>query len=1132
MKKKALQQDFKMEIKKSLNRFFSIMLIGALGVAFYAGIQATKPDMQISADQFYDDSNLMDIRILSSMGLTDDDVEVIRQVEGVNAVEPSYSVDVLCDTKASELVVKVMSQTEELNQINILEGRLPKDTSECLVDQQFIGYTNYKVGDTISLRSGTDEDITKNLKESEYTIVGVGTTSYYLSIEKGSSSIGNGKLNSFIVVPPETFNIDAYTEIYVAVNGAKELISYTAQYDDNIEAVLKNIEAVADLRKEARYQQILEDPRSEIDNAKKELSEKEADTKQELEDAAVQLDDGKIELADAKVKLEDADEELSNGKVEIEENKKKLIVSEAELKEGIKELGLVKTKLNDGKQLLMNKKQEYQYQVGVDTLASGFKQWNESMSQWNDGISELEKNEITLNTALDELLQEKVLLEPEQDVYPEQWEIILETEQNLLKNQDELIEGRLELEKAKIEIDTAKKTLDLEQDKLNVAKDLLGNEEKKMDMSDSILIDKGNDLHDAQIKIDAAWKEISLAEADIQESESLLLDKNVELQNASETLDTKELEYQDGVKTADEKITDAKHQIADAEEKLNNIKYPKWYVLDRNSIQTYVEYGQDSERIGNIGKVFPAIFFLVAALVSLTTMTRMVEEQRTQIGTLKALGYSKRAIAKKYILYAFLASFIGSIIGVLIGEQVLPKVIINAYTILYKNLPKVITPINIYYGVISTLVAVSCTTLAAFLACYKELMAPPAHLMRPVSPKLGKRVVLERIPWVWKNLNFSMKATVRNLFRYKKRFFMTVFGIGGCMALLLVGFGIKDSISAMSDIQYVDLWHQDAIITANYESDDQKREDLIDNLSSDSRIKDTISVKESTVDAGYGKVTKNTYLIVPEDTKQVKNYIVFRNRITHKISELQNNGVIITEKLAILLGVSVGDAIFIKDGEVSRIEVEVTAIVENYMMHYIFMSPVTYQKLYGEKPEYNKVYTENADDPDAYEEELAADLLKLKSVTSVSFTSDMQIRIEDMLKSLNVVVYVLIISAGLLAFVVLYNLNNININERKRELATLKVLGFQNMEVATYVYRENIWLTIIGTFAGIFLGIVMHRFVILTTEIDSIMFGRNINLSSYIFSILLTFGFSVFVNYVMYYKLGKIDMVESLKSVE
>ncbi len=1130
MKKKALRQDFKVEIKKSINRFASILLIVALGVAFFSGIRATEPDMRISADQFYDDYNLMDIRLLSTLGLTDDDVDAIRQVNGVKEVEPSYSTDALCDTATSELVIKVMSLTNRLNKINISEGRLPENTSECLVDKKLLENTDYKIGDSIKLRAGTDEDISETLNVSEYTIVGIGTTATYLSLERGSSSIGNGKVDSYIVVPQETFNIDAYTEIFVSVMGAKELISYTDQYDEKVEAVLKKIENIADVRREARYQQILEEPNREIEKGKTELTEKEAEAKKKLEDAAIQLEDGKKELVKAQVQLDDGKEEVDKGKIEIEKNKNKLLVSEEEMKKGQQEISTAFTKLDAGKVLLQEKQQEFQ--AGVDSLAAGYKQWNESMSQWTSGKEVLEENENKLNSAFTELLKEKEKLEPAKDLYPEQWQTIIATEQNLLEKQGELESGKSELEKNGLELENAKNRLDTEQEKLNAGKIQLEQEGQKLAAAETTLNQKSRELQQAQKKVENGWAEIKQGEVDLQESSSLLSDKQTELNTAKETLKENEMEYQEAVQDADEKILEGKQKIADAEEEVSNIEYPKWYVLDRDSLQTYVEYGQDSERIGNIGKIFPAIFFLVAALVSLTTMTRMVEEQRTQIGTYKALGYSKKSIAGKYILYGFYASMIGSILGVIIGEKILPQVIITAYTILYDNLPKVISPINIYYGIISTLIAVLCTTLASVFACYKELMAPPAELMRPASPKLGKRVMLERIPWLWKRLNFTQKSTVRNLFRYKKRFFMTVFGIGGCMALLLVGFGLKDSISAMSEIQYVELWHQDSTITINDEVSDQEKEELYDYLGSDVRIKNSMSVKETTIDAGYGNVTKNTNLIIPEDTLRIKDYVVFRDRITQDISELQDDGVIITEKLAGLLGAKVGDTIFLKDGELSRTEVQVTGIAENYMMHYIFMSPVTYEKLYGEIPEYNKLYTINADNQKSFEEALSADLLQLDSVTNISFTSDFQNRIEDMLNNLNLVVYVLIISAGLLAFVVLYNLNNININERQRELATLKVLGFQDMEVATYVYRENIMLTIIGAIMGVFLGILLHRFVILTSEIDMMMFGRNIKGLSYLFSILLTFGFSFFVNYVMYYKLRKINMVESLKSVE
>ncbi len=1130
MKKKALAKDFKVEIKRSIARFLSILLIVALGVAFFSGIRASQPDMKISADHYYDSTQLMDIRVLSTLGLTEDDVEAIRQVKGVKDAEPAYSVDVLCNAKDTETVVKVMSRTDKMNQINVLEGRLPADTSECLADPQFLTDTGYKIGDTIEFHSGTKDALDKSLTNSSYKIVGTGNSSYYLSFDRGNSSIGNGKVNSFIVVPADAFAMEAYTEIYALVDDAKELTSYTDAYDDKVEGVVDQIKEIADSREKARYDEVLKDPSKEIEDAKIELKENEEETNQKLADAADKLEDGKNEIKDGEAKLLDGKADLEDGKAEITRNKEKLHDSETKLAAGEKELNASAAELKKGKELLAGKRKELN--SGAAALAAGYKDYNKSLKSYNTAYKDLTGKETQLTAGLEDMAKQKSELEPAKDIYPDQWQQLLAAEENLIKQQSELKAGLETLNQSKIKLDAAKVKLDKEQGKITAGDKALAKEEAKISSGEAVIAEKWEEINKGKAEIASGKAKLVKAEKDIKDSEKLLSEKEDELKDAKTTLAEKEDEYKDGVRTADKEFADAREKIRNAEKELDDVDYPEWYVLDRNTIQTYVEYGQDSERIGNIGKVFPVIFFLVAALVSLTTMTRMVEEQRTQIGTLKALGYSKGSIAGKYILYSLSASLLGSIIGVLIGEQILPKVIITAYAILYKNLPEVITPYNLYYGAFSTLIAVACTTLAVYFACYKELMSTPAQLMRPAAPKLGKRVILERIPWLWKHLNFTSKATVRNLLRYKKRFFMTVFGIGGCMSLLLVGFGLKDSIGAMSDIQYVELWQQDATITVKDDTGKEKSDELLRTLQGDNRIEKAASVLDINVDAGNGSLSKSTSLIVPEDINTLSDYIILRDRITHRSVQLSDDGIIITEKLASLLKVSAGDSIIIKDGDTKSITVKVADIVENYMLHYIFMTPRLYEELYKAAPVYNKMYIKTQEQLSINEADFASDLLGNDLITSVSFTSEFQNRINDMLNSLNLVVYVLIISAGLLAFIVLYNLNNININERKRELATLKVLGFQDIEVAAYVYRENMMLTVIGCLAGIGMGILLHRLVILTTEIDNIMFGRNIKSVSYVFSILLTFGFSLFVNYVMFYKLRKIDMVESLKSVE
>ncbi len=1130
VKKKAIIQDFKVEIRKSINRFFSILLIVALGVAFFAGIRSTEPDMRLSADRFYDDSKLMDIRIVSTMGLTGEDLAAVSQVDGIAEAEAAYSVDALCDTSESEIAVKVISETKRLNLISLAEGRMPGAVSECLADKQFLERTGYKIGDKIRLRSGTSEDIKDSMKVSEFTIVGSGTSACYLSLERGGSSIGNGELNGFLIVPPEAFDMEVYTEIYASADGAKELTAYTAEYDDTVESSVKKVEAISDVRREARYRQILKEAEDEIGKAETELSENETDAVKELNSAQIKLNDGKEKIRDGSVQLEDGREELNKGKAELEENRDKLTVSREQLTAGKEELRKAEADIEDGMLLLQQKEQEYQ--DGIDKLNAGYASWNESMSELDAGMTDLKEKKDNLSTALADIQKQKEELEPVKSLYPDEWQAVLDAETELLANGTELEAAETELEKNSQELNTAKAGLDTQQDNLDAAGIKLKEEKQKLEDAKVSVTDKKTAAEEAEKKIEDGFSDIKQAETEIQEKELLLSDKEQELNSSKATLADKELEYKEAVFTAKSGIDEGRKKIADAKEEMDGIDYPEWYVLDRNSIQTYVEYGQDSERIGNIGNVFPVIFFLVAALVSLTTMTRMVEEGRTQIGTYKALGYRKSQVAGKFILYAFLASIIGSVLGAVAGEKLLPKIIITAYKILYNNLPGAVTPINLFYAILSTVIAVLCTTLAAMFACYKELMAPPSELMRPASPKSGKRVMLERLPLIWKHLNFTQKSTIRNLFRYKKRFFMTIIGIGGCMALLLVGFGLKDSISAMSDIQYVELWHQDASITIDDKATAKEERELSDYLKADSRIKDFMLVKENTVDAGYGDTFKSAGVIVPENIGQFKAYVTFRDRLTHEGRNLTDDGVIITEKLASLLGVAAGDTIYIKDSELSRTEVRVTGIIENYMMHYIFMSPAVYEKLYGEKPDYNRIYTIDSENAQVNGKELASDLLKLSCVKQVSFTTELTKRIDDMLTSLNLVVYVLIISAGLLAFVVLYNLNNININERQRELATLKVLGFQDTEVAAYVYRENILLTVIGAAVGIFLGILLHRFVILTSEIDILMFGRRMKLLSYLLSLLFTLGFSLAVNFAMYYKLKKIDMVESLKSIE
>ena len=1265
MKKNALAKDFFMEIKKTRNRFLSIMLIAALGVAFFAGVRAAAPDMNMSADLLYDKSNFMDIRVLSDLGLTEKDIDAIRDIKGVESVRGGYSADVLCSTEEAQLVVRMMSAYEDINKITVKQGRMPEKKDECLADERFLSLSGYKIGDTISVKSGTDDDIADTLAVTEYKIVGSGTTAYYLSLDRGTSKIGNGELSSFLVIPAESFSLEVYTEAVIRVAGAKELLSGSDKYEDTVKEVEDHLDAIADGRCDIRYESVYREGQEKLDDASAEIEE----NQQKLEDAKKELDDGEKELADAQQKLDDAKKELqtardklTDGEAQLadgeaqaadgenqladgwntyyenastlEEKSRELEEAEAQtadgenqIAEGWQELDTQKAALSDGRSQLEEGKAQIaqgrqqltdgiaqteagiaqveqkiqEIEAGLPAVRDGIAKVTDGIHQAEAGIADLEQKQAVVQAGIAQLEEQLAAVPPEAEDIRQQ----LEEQLNEAREQEAQIEagisaasGQLadlqntlqQLEEQKAQMDNALPQLKEQQQTLPAALEELKKQLDQLDAQAETLAEKEAELADgedqiAQAEVLLTEKEAELAagKAQIEDGAAQLADGENQLDEARELLESKEQEladakaqiaqsrkeledgkaqladgekeiadgeseieknrkkladgrreYEEKKADADEKIADARQKVADGQKDLDDLEVPKWYILNRDFIQTYVEYEQDADRIKAIGDVFPAIFFLVAALICLTTMTRMVEEERTQIGTLKALGYSKLSIAAKYLCYALLASLIGSLAGLVAGQKILPPVIINAYGILYNNLPEAVAPLHAGYSISSTLLAIACTTAAAGIACYKELMSTPATLMRPAAPKSGKRVLLERVGIIWNHLSFTNKSTVRNLFRYKKRFFMTVLGIGGCMGLLLVGFGVKDSVRSIGTIQYNDLLSYHAEIVLEDKTTPEEKEEVMDAMEKDKDIKSFMAVYKTSMDIENEKedVTKSAYVMVPENAKEFKKYADLRSRTTKEHYELSDDGIIISEKLAKLLDVKEGDTVVLKEEETDHFEVKVSHITENYFLHYIYISPELYGKVFGETPEFVDYLTINTSTDSAFEDSMQEKYMAYDQVSEVSFITKTADRIANMLKSLDTVIYVLVIAAGLLAFVVLYNLNNINISERIRELATLKVLGFYDMEVSRYVLRENVCLTLIGCFLGIFFGKILHRFVILTAETDIMMFGRDTEIISFVYSILITLFFSAVVNFFMHFRLKKVDMVESMKSVE
>lgn len=1116
---KATRKDFYMEIRKSLGRFLSILFIVALGVAFFSGIRASEPSMRITGDRYFDQEELMDIQALSTFGITDDDIDAIEAVEGVERVEGAYSADMLCETKKKQYVFHVMSLPENMNHVTVSEGRLPKKIGECLVDDDM----GYKVGDTITLKSGTDDPISDTLKQEKYKVVGIGNSPCYISFGRGSTTIGSGSVSGFLFVPAKTFALDVFTEVYVQVEGAENLIAYTEEYDKKIETVLDRIEEITGERGRIRKQEIVDDAQAEIDDAKAELEEGKLKAQEELDDAKAQIDDGEAKLTEAKQQIADGKSQISSAKTTLNSKDDELTEAKTQYSSGLKK-----------------------WQEGTEAYEAGLAQFEvakpEALEEIAKGEAGLEAYRKQLDEAKKEAQGKLKELEgqlayimslepgPEDEDYEE---LHQKWEEQYGASIEQLETGISEVNKELETLETQEQDYQSKLTALNNSKAELAAKEQQLADTKAALDSSKQQLSDAYSQIESGKGQLASGWAQIDEKEQELASGEAEIAENETTLEDAKAEYEEGKKEAEDEIADGEAKIADAEEELAEIEDPKWYVYDRSNLPEHDGYGENADRMRAIGKVFPVIFFLVAALISLTSMTRMVEEQRTQIGTMKALGYSKWAIVSKYLGYALLATAGGSIIGLLIGEKVLPFIIIYAYGIMYQHIPEILVPYDWAYAIEASIAAVACTMFATVFSCYRELGEQPAALMRPPAPKIGKRVLLEYVGFIWKRLNFTWKSTIRNLMRYKKRFFMTIFGIGGCMALMLVGYGIRDSVFEIADIQYTEIQTYDGNLILKENLSEDEHQELTDSLEQNQDITRFMDAYMKNLVLTKDGHERETYVMVLGQPKDSEKYVHFHDRKTKEAYELSDDGAIISEKTAKLLNAKVGDTISIKDENEGNKEIVIQNICENYMGHYLYMTPKYYEKVYGEKPEYNTVLFSVQDSYTRQQmEEAGEKILARDEVLSLSYMKDIEKRLNDMLKSLNLVIIVLIVSAGMLAFVVLYNLNTINIAERKRELATLRVLGFYNPEVAAYVYRENILLTLIGTIVGAGLGKILHLFIIETVEVPAAMFGRIINLPSYIYSFLFTILFSMIVNGVMYFKLRKIDMVESLKSIE
>ena len=1360
MRVKAFHKDVLRAVTHSWSRFLALFVIVALGAGFYSGLRTTAPNMRATADAYYDDTRFFDVRLVSTFGFTDDDVEAIRATEGVESVMAGYSADWLVRMGEKDVVTRLHSlpsdlsedNEEYLNRPTLKEGRMPENPGECVVS---VGgaddATGLAIGDTVTIED-TDGSLGDTLARSEFTVVGFVESSYYLSMSLGTSTVGSGTLGRYLYVLEDDFSQEYYTDLYLSVEGSRELDTFSGAYEELVQPVLDSLEDLAGVRAEIRYGEIRDEAEETLADAEQTYEEEKAkaekelddayqellDGEQELEDAEQELLDGEQELEDAKRELEDARTELADGRQELldgqaeyEDGVRQFEEGKADYEDGVRQLEEAKDEWSDGwseyltglneyehnaslveqqkeeayeqfadarkqiqdgqkeleeaRKLLAEQKGSYesakQFLSGVeqviavkeaqggggeegdggeeggeggdqairddadaqeflassgeaasgdassasggtvtalgsmtiasDAEAAQFLQYlsglgtdvqaiSAALGQLDDaglrcfhgylegviagtsdetqkqqltallamveqaqgsggdpdpgesltedeipafleklaGMSESEAAQVLLGLDLDSLYLLRDYLESAVRQYEDgksqisqaNWQLTeakREYEEQKKEVDDAFAEADAQLADAKAQLDDAKQQLD------DGWQEILDGEQELADAKAEIE-ENEQKLLDAKTEIEEGWQELLDGEAEIAdgeqqiaENEQKLIDGRADLEEGRQELDDGWQEYEDGRQEAEQELADGWQEIMDGRDELASLERPEWYVLGRGTNVGYASFEGDCDRMESLSTVFPTMFFLVAALVALTTMTRMVDEERGVIGAYKALGYGRLRIASKYLIYAAVPSVLGSLFGIVLGNQTLPRICWSAYLMMYRG-PDLLVVHQPVFNTIGCVASAACTLGATAFACRSELRETPASLLQPKAPKAGKRIFLEYIRPLWKRLKFTQKVTCRNLFLYKRRLFMTIVGIAGATGLLLTGFGIKDSVSGIVEKQYSEIYLYDTIVSLKDNEVSDGAREILDGDSFDGWM----TVMKKSTDLMAGDASYSGYVLVPENAEDLGTYINLRDRKTGESVEFTEGSVLVTEKLAGLLGVDVGGTITIENESGRRVDFTVTGIVENYVYHYLYISPELYESEMNEPFEPSEIDAVCVETDGEAREAIAAQLQEQEGVATAGFTEDTRASFDDLVESLNSIILVIIFCAGALAFVVLYNLTNINVTERQRELATIKVLGFRDGEVAGYIYRETSLLTILGCAVGLAFGVLMHSFVIQTVEVDMVMFGRTVEPLSFVYSALLTLLFAVIVDLVMYPKLKKIDMVESLKSVD
>ena len=1160
----ALRKNILREIFRTKSRFLAVFAIIGISVGFFSGLKSASPSMKTTALSYFDSNQLMDIRLLSTVGFDDKDIEELNDLDYVEQVMPGYSADLIISQKNVDFVARVLSLPERtstnkdpINSLILKNGRYPKEEGECVMENYFLKMSGYDIGDTITFNPSVEgRKTTDTIKRLDYRIVGVVDSPLYLTYLRGNSTIGDGAIGFYMFLPSDQFVTERYTAVYLRTEASSRVANELSdEYTDMIEVEKERLKVFSEKSIQRFNDTTLADARKKLSDAQKEYTEKKEEAVQKLSDGVKELKEGENEFyektSNGRKKISDGEEELEEGKKQLEqgqldykngleEGKQKLSDAQTQYNEGLAAYNSAKlrydTEIEKAENQLAMAQSEYdmQYQLFYSTtkpqaetklqlMKAGIDLCGEAITRIENRLDELRKSEVLSdNIKKDITEQKKKLSEARQKLaeyqkqYDEGTKLLSDGEQQLLEAKEKLNDAQTQLAEKKAEgalqLGEAKSQLDVASGQLEE-----GRFEYETALSSGML-----ELQSVQTKITEGEKELEKGKKELEQQS----------QEAMLTMKAGREKLARGMYEAHVQLGDAEKKLSDAQEQLDALNDAKWYVFDRNDNPGYSGLSEDADRVDSIARVFPFFFLLIAGLVCFTTMARMVEEHRTETGTLKALGYSNLSIAMKYIIYAGLAAITGCIAGAAFFVPTLPIIIVNTYGIMY-TMPPTILSVNWTALSAASAAGIVCICIVSLISCYNDLKLYPATLMRPKAPKPGKRILLEYITPLWSRMNFTSKVTARNLFRYKARFFMTVVGVAGCTALIVAGLGLRDSTTGIPEKQFDNLTIYDQIYSLAESGTAQEKAYLMSQFHADHRFETTLLANMSWADLTKKKHDRiqTVRFFIGEDAESFNKMFILRDRITHEPIPLTDDGIVVSERTGQVYGLKPGDTVSIRL-EDEDYECRVTGFTENYAGIIAYMTPTYYENLTGKPLKYNIIMTRIAEDYRDDSREIANDHMKDDGIITVTSMTDSINTMMDMMKSLDFIVFVIIFCAGLLAVVVLYNLTNINISERVREIATIKVLGFYNLETANFVYREGIVLTVIGALAGLGLGNLFNAFIIQSIQMDNVMFVQDVSFLSYVLAFILTLLFSFLVNFIMYFKMKKISMVESLKSIE